>query len=314
MKTLHHSTLVLLLFTVSTFVLGENKPIIQQVSSEGIRHSILICGKLTQLINEKNTVVWQVNENSRDGSVLPSGNILYSARNVAKEMTRDMKVVWRYALAKPNKELGTAWRLANGNTLVVERGPKPRLREITKDGKVAVEVPLRPETDNGHMQTRMARKLPNGNYLVPHLLAFKVKEYKPDGTVVNEIKTDLAELGGRAAENWPFTAIRLPNGNTVVNLTHGNKTVEFDHDGKVIWRVDNSHVAGRFADPCGGQRLPNGNTVISSYAQRNPGKVRVFEVNRKKEVVWELFHPASNAHGIHVISTNGKPLSDASLK
>ena len=58
MKTLHHSTFVLLLFTVSTFVLGENKPIIQQVSSEGIRHSILICGKLTQLINEKNMVVW----------------------------------------------------------------------------------------------------------------------------------------------------------------------------------------------------------------------------------------------------------------
>ena len=253
---------------MSTFVLAVDKPVIRQVSSEGIRHSILICGKLTQLINEKNEVVWQVNENSRDGSVLPSGNILYSARNVAKEMTRDMKVVWRYALAKPNKELGTAWRLANGNTLVVERGPKPRLLEITKDGKVAVEVPLRPETDNGHMQTRMARKLANGNYLVPHLLAFKVKEYKPDGTVVNEIKTDLAELGGRAAENWPFTAIHLPNGNT----------------------------------------------VISSYAQRNPGKVRVFEVNRKKEVVWELFHPSSNAHGIHVISTNGKPLSDASLK
>ena len=102
------------MFTVSTFVLGENKPIIQQVSSEGIRHSILICGKLTQLINEKNTVVWEVNENSRDGSVLPSGNILYSARNVAKEMTRDMKVVWRYVLAKPNTELGTAGRLANG--------------------------------------------------------------------------------------------------------------------------------------------------------------------------------------------------------
>ena len=78
--------------------------------------------------------------------------------------------------------------------------------------------------------------------------------------------------------------------------------------------MDNSHVAGRFADPCGGQRLPNGNTVISSYAQRNPGKVRVFEVNRKKEVVWELFHPSSNAHGIHVISTNGRLLSDPSLK
>ena len=291
-----------------------DKSAIRQVSSEGIRHSILICGRLTQLINEKSEVVWQVDESSRDGSVLPNGNILFSANNVAKEMTRDMKIVWRYALAKPNKELGTASRLANGNTLVVERGPKPRLLEITKDGNIAVEVPLKPETDNGHMQTRMARKLPNGNYIVPHLLAFKVKEYKPDGTVVNEIKTDLAELGGRAAENWPFTAIRLANGNTVVNLTHGNKTVEFNAKGKVVWRVDNSHVAGRFADPCGGQRLPNGNTVISSYHQQNPAKVRIFEVNRKKEVVWELFHTGSNAHGIHVISTNGKPLSNARLK
>ncbi|MCH8860264.1 MAG: hypothetical protein IH843_03860, partial [Thaumarchaeota archaeon] len=32
------------------------------------------------------------------------------------------------------------------------------------------------------------------------------------------IKTDLEELGGRKAENWPFTAIRLANGNTLVNL------------------------------------------------------------------------------------------------
>ena len=87
-----------------------DQPAIRQVSSEGIRHSILICGRLTQLINEKSEVVWQVNEHSRDGSVLPNGNILFSANNVAKEMTRDMKVVWRYALAKPNKELGTAWR------------------------------------------------------------------------------------------------------------------------------------------------------------------------------------------------------------
>ena len=54
---------------MSTSVIAADKPVIRQVSSEGIRHSILICGKLTQLINEKSEVVWQVNENSRDGSV-----------------------------------------------------------------------------------------------------------------------------------------------------------------------------------------------------------------------------------------------------
>lgn len=291
-----------------------DKSQIRQVSSKGIRHSILICGKTTQLINENSEVVWEAKESSRDGYVLSNGNILYSSNNVAKEVTRDNKIVWSYELAKANQELGTAVRLPNGNTMVVERGPKPRLLELSKNKKVMIEVPLKPETTNGHMQTRMARKLANGNYIVPHLLAFKIKEYRADGMVVNEFKTDLQELGGRQAENWPFTAIRLSNGNTVSNLTHGNKTVEFDENGKVVWRVDNFNVEGRFADPCGGQRLPNGNTVISSYAQRDPKKPRVFEVDRNKKVVWELFHKDSNAHGIHVVSTNGKRLSDLSLK
>ena len=159
------------------------------------------------------------------------------------------------------------------------------------------------------MQTRMARKLPNGNYLVPHLLAFKVKEYDPTGKVVNVTATDLPELGGREARNWPFTAIRLSNGNTLVNLTNGNKTVEFAPDGTVAWRVDNSDVEGRFADPCGGQRLPNGNTIICSYGQKDPTQVRIFEVNANKEVVWEMMFPAGRAHGIHVITTNGETVS-----
>jgi hypothetical protein len=226
---------------------------------------------------------------------------------MAKEITREGKVVWSYKLSKENKELGSCVRLDNGNTLIVERGVKPQLLEVRKDGSVAVTVPLKPDTQNGHMQTRMARKLSNGNYIVPHLLAFAVKEYQPDGTVVRTIRTDLEELGGRKARNWPFTAIQLKGGNLLVNLTNGNKTVEFDPSGKVAWRVDNSHVAGRFADPCGGQRLANGNTLICSYGQRKGDMPKLFEVTRDKKVVWEYFNPAVRAHEVHVISTNGKP-------
>ncbi|MEN8866726.1 MAG: hypothetical protein ABF381_14185, partial [Akkermansiaceae bacterium] len=145
-----------------------------------------------------------------------------------------------------------------------------------------------------------------------HLHAFKVKEYQPDGTVVREIKTDLQELGGRKARNWPFTAIRLKNGNTLVNLTNGNKTVEFDSDGKVVWKVTNDDLNGRFADPCGGQRLANGNTIICSYGQKDPKKVKIFEVTPEKKVVWEFFHPKARAHSIHVVTTNGK--RESSLK
>ena len=278
----------------------------RQVSDAGIRHSFLIAGTPTVLVGEDGKVKWTVPGKARDGYVLENGNIILSIGNVAKEFTPDKKVVWSYKLAPENKELGTVVRLENGNTLIVERGTKPRLREITKDGKVAIEVPLLPETDNAHMQTRMARKLPSGNYLVPHLLAFKVKEYQPDGTVVKEIKTDLEELGGREGRNWPFTAIRLKTGNTLVNLTNGNKTVEFDTNGKVVWKVTNKDLDERFADPCGGQRLTNGNTIICCYGQKNPKKVKIFEVTPDKKVVWEFFHPKARPHGIHVVTTNGK--------
>ena len=279
----------------------------KQVSESGIRHSFLICGNPTALVNEKNEIVWQTKGYGRDGFVLKSGNVLVSIGNEAKEITREGKVVWSYKLSKGNKELGSSVRLDNGNTLIVERGVKPQLLEVRKDGSVAVTVPLKPETKNGHMQTRMARKLPNGNYIVPHLLAFAVKEYKPDGTVVRTIRTDLEELGGRKARNWPFTAIQLKGGNLLVNLTNGNKIVEFDPLGKVAWRVDNSHVDGRFSDPCGGQRLANGNTLICSYGQRKGDMPKLFEVTRGKKVVWEYFNPAVRAHEVHVVSTNGKP-------
>ena len=135
------------------------------------------------------------------------------------------------------------------------------------------------------------------------------------GAVVRTIRTDLEELGGRKAENWPFTAIRLQNGNTLVNLTHGDKTVEFDAQGKVVWRVDNSHVGGRFDDACGGQRLSNGNTVICAYHQKKPDKAKLFEVNREKKVVWEYINPKLRGiHEIHVLTTNGKPLANPPLK
>ena len=240
----------------------------QRLGAEEIRHSFFVAGpNFTGIIDEEGHEAWNAGRAAaRDGWVLPNGNVLVAWSDEVKEFTRAKEVVFRYAKSAENKEIGTVERLADGNTLVTELGSRPRLLELDSASKIVLEFPLQPETDNAHLQTRMARKLANGNYLVPHLLAFKVKEYTPRGEVVREWKTDLPELGGRAAENWPFTAIRLASGNTLVSLTHGNKVVELNTQGEVAWSVSNDDVEGKpFDDACGCQRLPNGNTVIASY-------------------------------------------------
>jgi outer membrane protein assembly factor BamB len=133
----------------------------------------------------------------------------------------------------------------------------------------------------------MARKLRNGNYLVPQLLDKVVREYDPAGKVVWEAKTP----------HWPFTAIRLPDGNTLIGCTLGNLVIEVDPSGKEVWRVTNDDLPGKpINDACGVQRLANGNTVITSHHAK-AGEIKLLEITRDKKIVWT--HKDERRGGIH---------------
>lgn len=270
-----------------------------------IKHSYLAMGAKTAIISEDGKAEWEYKGGTRDGFIMPNGNLLLAFSARVEEVTRAKEVVFSYILDKANKEIGTTQRLSNGNTLITELGAKPRLLEVNAKAEIVREVTLQPETDNAHMQTRMARQLKNGNYLVPHLLAFAIKEYTPEGKVVATLKTDLEELGGRPSKSWPFTAIRLDNGNTVASLTNGNQVVELNPKGDVVWKVTNADVNGLLKDPCGSQRLANGNTVIGSHAA-NTG-ISMVEVTPDKKIVWSSDHPlAAGVHHFQILTTNGK--------
>jgi hypothetical protein len=207
-------------------------------------------------------------------------------------------------------EVNTSQALPNGNILLTEAGPEPRLLEIDRTGKVVVEFPLQCQKTNHHMQSRMARKLANGNYLVPQLLDKVVREYTPKGEIVWEYKTP-----DEPRDSWPFTAIRLPNGNTLVNLTHGNWVVEVDPKGQIVWQVTNKDLPDApLKDPCGAQWLPNGNIVVTSYAAKGDA-LKLIEINRDKKIVWS--RQDGKPHGIHefqILDTNGKPLESEIYK
>ncbi len=291
-----------------------SKNLIEDHRLPSITHSFFIAGPtFTGILNETGEIEWDSGRpGARDGYVLPNGNILICWADEVVEYDLKKEVVFSYKKPAINQELGSVVRLENGNTLISELGDRPRLLEVNSVGQVIVEVALVPETDNAHMQTRMARKLANGNYLVPHLLAFAVKEYSPRGEILQILKTNLPELGGQEAENWPFTAIRLNNGNTLISLTHGNKIVEMNEKGEVIWKMGNDDVESDiFQDPCGAQRLPNGNTVVASYGA-NDG-IKLFEATREKEIVWS-YSGEFRVHHFQILTTNGKPISGKPLK
>ena len=275
-----------------------------------ITHSFLVTGAETVIVDGAGKVTWTYPHSTRDGWVLDNGNVLLAVSKskdypggAAVEVTRDGKVVFEYKGTQA--EVNTVQPLPNGAVLLTEAGAKPRVLEVDRTGKITAEVAIQAQTKDHHMQSRMARKLANGNYLVPQLLDRVVREYDPTGKVVWEVKTP----------HMPFTAIRLPDGNTLVNCTWGNLVIEVDKAGKEVWRVASEDLPGKpIDDACGGQRLPNGNTVITSY-RHGANQVKLVEVTRDKKVVWtHTDDRKSGIHHVHVLDTNGKPLAGPALR
>src|SRR5207248_2405243 len=80
------------------------------------------------------------------------------------EVARDGKVLFEFKGTQ--SEVNTSQKLSSGNILLTEAGPKPRILEIDPQGKTIIEVALKCQTTNFHMQSRMTRKLPNDNTVI----------------------------------------------------------------------------------------------------------------------------------------------------
>ncbi len=253
------------------------------------------------LVNAKGEVEWSVEckHTAHDLAALPNGNfLLHTGPTTVVEMTRAKEVVWRYD-AKPKSgyrgrvEIHACQRLADGNTLVAESG-NARLVEIAANGMLAKEIALKCEHPNAHADTRLARKLANGHYLVCHEADGAVREYDGAGKVVWEYRLDLA--GRRAAPGHGveghgtsvFGALRLPSGNTLIAGGNANRVFEIDPAGKTVWSIEHDDLPGiKLAWVTTLQVLPNGNIVFGN-CHAGPENPQMIEVTRGKQVVWTL--------------------------
>jgi hypothetical protein len=302
---------------VFSFAFGE------RVSIAEVTHRFLACGAKTYIMEADGKPSWTYPHSTRDGYVLDDGRIVLTLSTspsypggavIVIDVNGKETLIWKGT----QSEVNSAHATDDGTFVITEAGPNPRLLELNEEGMVLVEFALACQKPNHHMQTRMARKLPDGTYLAPHLLDFAVKQYDAKGNVLSVIDTSVPGDKERAIHSWPFTAIRHSDGQTMVCCTNGNRVVDFDATGKVVWQLTNDDLPGPWLqDPCGGQVLPNGNVVITSYAagSKDAKAPKLIEVNRKKQVVWTYSNGDTiGIHHFQILAKNNEPVLHPILK
>jgi hypothetical protein len=155
-------------------------------SAEEIRHSFIGVGKAnkTVIVGEDGKVKWRVDLPASDGWVLPNGNVLlalYGTKGfpnggVVEIDRKTKKFLFQYKGGQ--KEVSTVVPLDDDKFLVSELGPEPRAVVINRKGEILRNTPLACQKQNAHMQTRMLRVLPNGNYIAP--LGLRRKGVRPE--------------------------------------------------------------------------------------------------------------------------------------
>jgi type 1 glutamine amidotransferase len=211
------------------------------------------------------------------------------------------QVVWTYDAAAQNGNAGRRVEvhafepLAGDRLLIAESGPA-RLIEIDRAGALLRAVPLVVRHPDPHRDTRLVRRLANGNVLVCHEGDGCVREYDAGtGAVVFEFAVPLfgAEPkpghGPEAFGNQVFGALRLRSGSTLIATGNGHSLLEVDRDGKVVWALHQRDLPGIvLAWVTTLEELPDGHQVFGN-CHAGPGQPVLVEIEpRSTNVVWSL--------------------------
>jgi hypothetical protein len=277
------------------------------------------------IIGEDGATVWEHRIGPlHDLHVLPGGNLLLQVNwtEIIEIQPKTGEIIWRYNAAdRPeNKgvriEIHAFQRLSDGNTMIAESGAA-RLIEVSPDLQLRHQMKLNVVKPDAHHDTRLVRKLDNGNYLVCHETEGLVREYRPDGSTAWEYQVPLFGKAPRpghgvdAFGNQVFSAYRLPSGNTLIGAGNGHAVLEVTPDGKIVWSLHQNDLKGiQLAWVTSLQVLPSGNILINN-CHAGPENPQLIEVNRDKQVVWsfrDFERFGDSLTNSTMLSVNGQPL------
>ncbi len=273
----------------------------------GAEHRVLCVGndKLA-VVQPDGKIDWEMpwKGGTHDLHVMKNGNILaVRDGHVVVEVDRAGKTeVWSYDSAKMNGnegkrvEVHAVQPLENGDVMIAESGPA-RIIEVSRKGELKKSVALKVDKPDPHRDTRLARKLENGNYLVSHEGDGVVREYDGGSKVVWEFPVPLFGKerkdghGPEAFGNQAFSAIRLKNGNTLIGTGNGHSVLEVTPEKKIVWEVHQNDLTGiTLAWVTTLDVRPNGNIVLGN-CHAGAGQPQIVEIEHdSRHVIWAFAH------------------------
>ena len=219
-----------------------------------------------------------------DAVLLSNGNILFAHQRGVTEIAADKKVVWNYD-APTNTEIHTAQAIGKDRVWFIQNGDPAKFMLVNKvTGKTEKEFVLpvkNPKSIHGHF--RQARLTDAGTLLVAHMDLGKVCEYDAEGkslwsldvpgvwsatmlrsgNILTAGRGGVRELTRTGEVVWQWTpadapeykltnlqtAVRLPNGNTIINNWFNQwsgkvdpanppvQAIEVTPEKKVVWAL-----------------------------------------------------------------------------
>lgn len=274
-------------------------------SSAEAAHRVIVQGngKLT-IVKADGSTEWDMNWGGiHDIHVTKDGHIFVQqgAAKVSEIDPATKQVVWSYDSATQERNAGKKVEvhafqpLGSGRLMIAESGPA-RIIEVDRAGNLLKVVKLKVDRPHPHTDTRLVRKLENGNYLVCHEGDGFVREYDgQSGKITWEYEVPLfgkQPKGGHGPEafgNKCFAAVRLPNGHTLISTGNGHSVLEVTPEKQIVWKIEQNDLPGiTLAWVTTLEVLPNGNYLFGN-CHAGPHQPQLIELNPKtKEVVWKL--------------------------
>src|SRR5450432_1986730 len=302
-KSVHQLFLITTFFLTAAGALGQAKDTTGKIISDnGLRgKSFLYVGEWDtrhpdaqyMTIVRAGKVVWQytiplhpspgANQEFDDITMLPNGNIVFARMSGAGIVTPEKKLIWEF-ICPPGTETHSCVPIGRDSVLMVLNGNPAKVLIInTATNTTLKEILIPTTTKNTHGQFRHVRLTNRGTIVVGLLSEGKVVEYTLEGK-------EIWSVNARS----PWSAIRLPNGNTMISGDAQGYTREVDPSGKTVWELTQADVPFKLYNTQTANRLPNGNTIICNWIggdqhkEEWPGSIQAFEVTPDKKVVWKL--------------------------